>query len=66
MENLVFQVEDPETKVYKEFGRSDFHIEKDGWLITLNFEKLLRLMWKIRIAERKEKNNRVLAGIREE
>ena len=66
---LVFRATDIETgiTISKSYRNRDFIIVQkvsgESRLLRLDFEGLPRLMWKIRIEERKEKNKRVLAGI---
>ena len=67
---LIFRANDDVIAISKEYGNADFIIVQkvsgESRLLRLDFEGLLNLMWKIRIEERKEKNKRVLAGIKED
>lgn len=67
---LIFRASDDVAgiEISKAYKSSKFVIVQTGadkrkQVFMGDFEKLLRLMWKIRIAEKKEKNKRVLAGI---
>ena len=65
---LVFRATDIETgitisKAYR--GPYVFITQESPVTLGFDFKKLLNLMRKIQIAERKEKNKRVLSGIKE-
>lgn len=55
--------------VSKELGSPDVLLRKvdpyEDQLIRLDFRKLLGMLNQLNVAERKEKNNRVLLGIKE-